>query len=57
MQVLKNVIFIAILLIVTPCFSQKQDKLTVSEKIKYETDRLKEIETKLIVSKEALLRD
>lgn len=57
MKILKNVLFLAIVLIVAPCFSQNQDILTISEKVKYETKRLKEMETKLTTSKEALLKE
>lgn len=57
MKILKNVLFMTIVLIVMPCFSQEENVLTTKEKIKYETERLKEAETKLKTSKETFLKE
>ncbi|WP_179320367.1 SPRY domain-containing protein [Winogradskyella helgolandensis] len=56
MRTLKIVFFMTIVIIVMPCFSQNLDRMTISEKIIYETEHLRDTEAKLIASKEALLK-
>tara|TARA_R110002049_G_scaffold194568_1_gene363476 strand:- start:14882 stop:16129 length:1248 start_codon:yes stop_codon:yes gene_type:complete len=56
MKILKIATFIAIVLFDMSCFAQNLDDMTISEKINYQAERLRETEVKLTASKEILLK-